>query len=137
MKVIEISCLVYSLEVWREISNYLDDEVAPALRVRMEAHFKACAHCTAVLDGTKNVVKLVGDGIEHELPEGFGQRLYGKLKDQYVAAVCVAAQQPPSGCGRAAGIPELFFAEVPMTYPPSQFLANIGIVDEEGNLPIA
>ena len=82
MKVIEISCLVYSLEVWREFSNYLDDEVAPALRVRMEAHFKACAHCTAVLDGTKNVVKLVGDGIEYELPEGFGQRLYSKLKDQ-------------------------------------------------------
>ena len=82
MKVIEISCL----EVWREISNYLDDEVAPELRVqlrvRMDAHFKACAHCTAVLDGTKNVVKLVGDGIEYELPEGFGQRLYSKLKDQ-------------------------------------------------------
>jgi anti-sigma factor RsiW len=55
MKVIEISCR----EVWREISNYLDDEVSPELRVRMDAHFKACAHCTAVLDGTKNVVKLV------------------------------------------------------------------------------
>jgi hypothetical protein len=78
MKVIEISCR----EVWREISNYLDDEVSPELRVRMDAHFKACAHCTAVLDGTKNVVKLVGDGIEYELPEGFGQRLYSKLKDQ-------------------------------------------------------
>jgi Putative zinc-finger len=78
MKVIEISCR----EVWREISNYLDDEVAPELRVRMDAHFKACAHCTAVLDGTKNVVKLVGDGIEYELPEGFGQRLYSKLKEQ-------------------------------------------------------
>jgi hypothetical protein len=78
MKVIEISCR----EVWLEISNYLDDEVAPELRVRMDAHFKACAHCTAVLDGTKNVVKLVGDGIEYELPEGFGQRLYSKLKDQ-------------------------------------------------------
>jgi hypothetical protein len=78
MKVIEISCR----EVWREISNYLDDEVAPELRVRMDAHFKACAHCTAVLDGTKNVVKLVGDGIEYELPEGFGQRLYRRLKDQ-------------------------------------------------------
>jgi Putative zinc-finger len=78
MKVIEISCR----EVWREISNYLDDEVAPELRVRMDAHFKACAHCTAVLDGTKNVAKLVGDGIEYELPEGFGQSLYSKLKDK-------------------------------------------------------
>jgi hypothetical protein len=77
MKVIEISCV----EVWREISNYVDNDVAPELRARMEAHFKVCAHCTAVLDGTENVVKLVGDGIEYDLPEGFSQRLYKKLKE--------------------------------------------------------
>ena len=78
MSVIEISCL----EVWREISNYVDDEVAPELRARMEAHFKSCAHCKAVLEGTKNVVKLVADGIEYELPSGFSDRLYRKIKDK-------------------------------------------------------
>jgi len=52
MATIEISCV----EVWREISNYLDEEISPEMRERMEAHFKACAHCTAVLDGTRNVV---------------------------------------------------------------------------------
>src|SRR5882672_8312624 len=52
MATIEISCV----EVWREISNYLDEEISPELRERMEAHFKTCAHCTAVLDGTRNVV---------------------------------------------------------------------------------
>ncbi len=78
MSVIEISCL----EVWRELSNYVDAEVTPELRARMEAHLKACAHCTAVLDGTRNVVKLVADGIEYELPEGFSQRLYSKIKDK-------------------------------------------------------
>jgi anti-sigma factor RsiW len=76
MSVIEISCL----EVWREISNYVDDDVAPELRARMEAHFKSCAHCKAVLDGTKNVVKLVADGVEYEVPSGFSDRLYGKIK---------------------------------------------------------
>jgi len=76
MSVIEISCL----EVWREISNYVDDDVAPALRARMEAHFKSCAHCKAVLDGTKNVVKLVADGVEYEVPSGFSDRLYRKIK---------------------------------------------------------
>jgi anti-sigma factor RsiW len=78
MSVIEISCH----EVWREISNYVDDEVAPELRARMEAHFKSCAHCKAVLDGTKNVVKLVADGVEYDLPEGFSQRLYTKIKNK-------------------------------------------------------
>ena len=78
MSVIEISCL----EVWREISNYVDDDVAPELRARMEAHFKSCAHCKAVLDGTKNVVRLVADGVEYELPRGFSDRLYRKIKDK-------------------------------------------------------
>jgi len=76
MTVIEISCL----EVWREISNYVDQDVAPELRARMEAHFKTCAHCKAVLDGTKNVVKLVADGVEFEIPKGFSDRLFSKIK---------------------------------------------------------
>ena len=78
MKVIEISCL----EVWREISNYIDGDVDAALRARMVVHFGVCAHCTAVLDGTRNVVKLVADGVEYTLPDGFSQRLYNKLIDK-------------------------------------------------------
>jgi len=76
MATIEISCV----EVWREISNYLDEEISPELRERMEAHFKACAHCTAVLDGTRNVVGLVGDGRVFQMPDGFSKRLYKKLQ---------------------------------------------------------
>jgi anti-sigma factor RsiW len=78
MKVIEISCL----EVWREISNYIDVDVDAELRARMEAHFKVCAHCKAVVDGTRNVVKLVADGVEYELPDGFSQRLYNRIIDK-------------------------------------------------------
>jgi hypothetical protein len=76
MKVIEISCL----EVWREISNYIEDGVDAELRARMEAHFKVCAHCTAILDGARNVVKLVTDGVEYPIPDGFSQRLYNRIK---------------------------------------------------------
>lgn len=73
--VIEITCI----EAWREISNYIDDAVDPELRERMEAHFRVCKHCSAVLDGTRNIVKLVADGAEFEVPAGFGSRLYTKL----------------------------------------------------------
>ena len=76
MPIIEISCV----EVWREISNYLDHEISVELRDRMEAHFKACAHCTAVLGGTRNVIELVGDGKVFPLPEGFSKRLYKRLQ---------------------------------------------------------
>lgn len=73
--VIEITCI----EAWREISNYIDDAVDPELRERMEAHFRVCKHCSAVLDGTRNIVKLVADGAEFEVPAGFGSRLCTKL----------------------------------------------------------
>ena len=76
MTVIEISCL----EVWKEISNFIDHSVEPELRARMEAHFRVCAHCTAVLDGTRNVVKLVADGVEYPVPDGFGSRLRERMK---------------------------------------------------------
>lgn len=76
MATIEISCV----EVWREISNYLEGEISPEIRERMEAHFKICAHCFAVLDGTRNVVGLVGDGKLYQMPEAFSKRLYEKIQ---------------------------------------------------------
>ena len=78
MEVIEISCI----EVWREVSNFVDGEVDGELRARMEAHFKGCAHCTAILNGTKNIVKLVGDGVEYEMPAGFSSRLQDKIRNK-------------------------------------------------------
>lgn len=68
--------------VWKEISNYLDDEVDAATRAAMEAHFKECKHCTAVLDGTRNVVQLYGDDRMYELPAGFSKRLERRLAQQ-------------------------------------------------------
>jgi len=73
--VTEISCE----EVWRELSNYIDQGIDRELRARMELHFKGCKHCSAILEGTRNVVRLVGDGTVFDLPAGFSQRLYEKL----------------------------------------------------------
>jgi hypothetical protein len=72
--------------VWREVSNYLDGEIDAETRAAMEEHFKICKHCTAVLDGTRNVVTLYGDDRMFELPAGFGRRLQKRL-----------AQEPSSG----------------------------------------
>jgi anti-sigma factor RsiW len=73
--VIEINCL----DVWRALSDYIDDAVDPELRARMEAHFKVCEHCTALLDGTRNVIRLVGDGKAFDLPAGFSERLKKRI----------------------------------------------------------
>ena len=78
MAVVEISCV----EVWREVSNYIDDTVDSELRRRLEEHFRGCEHCAAVLDGTRNVIRLVGDGQVFELPAGFSERLKAVLARQ-------------------------------------------------------
>ena len=72
---LEISCR----EVIREISNFIDAELDPELRARMEAHFKTCHHCTAILDGARNVITLVGDGRTFTVPADFSKNLYKKL----------------------------------------------------------
>jgi anti-sigma factor RsiW len=76
-EVIEISCE----HVWREISSYIDQEIDPALRARMEEHFKHCAHCSAVLDGARNMVRLVGDDYAFDLPKGFSERLQKRIAE--------------------------------------------------------
>jgi len=72
-------------EVWREVSNYLDGEVEPDLRVAIQEHIRGCKHCTAVVEGTRNVIQLYGDERMLEVPFGFSQRLHRKL-DQNMPA---------------------------------------------------
>ena len=71
----EISCL----EVIRELSNYVDQDLQPELRADIEAHLPTCAHCTAIYDGLRNTMTLMGDGRSFELPIEFSQRLRDKL----------------------------------------------------------
>jgi predicted anti-sigma-YlaC factor YlaD len=89
-KPIEIDCE----EVWRHISDYLDGEVDSGLRATMASHFKDCAHCSAVLDGTRNVVELVGDGRAFEIPPTAGQRLYKKLNEHLRRARASTVRRP-------------------------------------------
>jgi len=72
---VQISCL----EVIRELSNYIDKDVTPELREQIVAHLPACTHCSAVYDGLRITITLVGDGRSFQLPAGFSQRLRARL----------------------------------------------------------
>jgi len=61
--------------VWREISNYVEGDVAAGLRAAMDEHFHTCKRCASVLAGTRNVIRLYGDERMIEVPAGFGRRL--------------------------------------------------------------
>ena len=73
-------------EVLREISNYIDGVVTASLRRRMERHLAGCNPCTAILDGTRNVVKLAGDPRAFPMPEGASERLRSRL-DQHLELI--------------------------------------------------
>jgi hypothetical protein len=72
-------------QVWLEVSNYLDGEVDPALRVAIDEHIRGCKHCAAVVDGTRNILELYGDERMLEVPLGFSHRLQQRLSRQRLA----------------------------------------------------
>ena len=74
-RIILISCA----EVRQELSNYIETEVTPELRFRLEAHLRFCPECKAVYDGMRNVLILIRGTDVIELPVGFSLRLYRRL----------------------------------------------------------
>jgi hypothetical protein len=69
-------------DVWREISNYFEGDLDPALKLAMENHFAQCTGCQSVRDGMRNVIELYGEKAMFTLPAGFHPRLRGRLSDQ-------------------------------------------------------
>ena len=83
--------------MWKEISNYIDGEVEPSLRTKMDRHFGTCARCKAVLDGASNVVQITGSAEAFDLPTGFSKRLYAKLEEHLKAQAAPAPRTIPVG----------------------------------------
>jgi hypothetical protein len=75
---IEVSCE----DVWREISNFIEGDVTPELRRAMEEHLRDCRPCTAVYEGAKSLIQLVGDPRCFQVPTEFSQRLYRRLQQE-------------------------------------------------------
>jgi Putative zinc-finger len=69
-------------DVWREISNYFEEDLDPALKLAMDEHFAQCAQCESVREGMRNVIELYGDKAMFPLPAGFYPRLHDRLADQ-------------------------------------------------------
>jgi hypothetical protein len=76
--IVEISCF----EVWKQISDYVDNDVDPELKARLEFHFERCRDCKAILDGTRNVVALIGDERAFEFPDGLNERLSDSISER-------------------------------------------------------
>jgi anti-sigma factor RsiW len=77
-QLVDIGCR----EVWKELVNYMEGDLSPEMRHRISRHLQACRHCTAIYDGSQNVVKLLADNTVIELPQGFSDRLYNRVIKQ-------------------------------------------------------
>ena len=69
-------------DVWREVSNYIDDTISSETRQELELHLSYCRHCTAIIDGVRNIIVLVADGRVFSLPSGFSARLQARLNKE-------------------------------------------------------
>jgi hypothetical protein len=132
-------------EVWREVSNYLDGEVESNLRAAMQKHIRGCKRCSAIVDGTRNVLQLYGDERMLEVPLGFGHRLHRRLDENMpvnrrsflgwmvaAAAACLVAGTIEVARSSALHAPELRSEHAkPGTGVPPYMMV---VVSEDGKL---
>lgn len=66
--------------VIRELSNYLDGELEPAVLQELERHLEQCEDCQLVVDQTKKTVEIFCDSEPVELPTDVRSRLHEALR---------------------------------------------------------
>lgn len=67
-------------EVFRRISDYLDEDLDAELKRAIEAHACGCHHCEVVVDTTRKTITLCCDGRLFPLPVQVHQRLHATLR---------------------------------------------------------
>jgi predicted anti-sigma-YlaC factor YlaD len=66
-------------EAREELTNYLEGDVTPELRARIEWHLAKCTSCCPYYDSVRRLIRMLGETRLIELPAGFSQRLYSRL----------------------------------------------------------
>jgi hypothetical protein len=74
--------MVSCKKVIAELSNFLADAVDPKLRNEIEDHLRHCRRCSTLLDSTRKVLVISGDGRTFEVPLGYSERLHRYLDEK-------------------------------------------------------
>jgi len=64
----------------KAISEHIDENMDAVHRRALNQHLAHCRHCTAVLDGVRNLIRLYRDERVFALPDGFHERLEQRLR---------------------------------------------------------
>jgi anti-sigma factor RsiW len=67
--------------VIRELSNYIDGELGPAIKRELERHLEHCEDCAMILDQTRKSIEILCDSEPIPLPAGLRSRLRSALRE--------------------------------------------------------
>jgi len=68
--------------VIRELSNYIDGDLDPAVKLELERHLGHCEDCTMIVDQTKKSIEILCDSKPVELPSDVRSRLHAALRQK-------------------------------------------------------
>jgi len=66
--------------VIRELSNYIDGDLEPAVKQELERHLEHCEDCTMILDQTKKSIEILCDSKPVQLASDVRSRLHAALR---------------------------------------------------------
>jgi len=69
-------------DVLAELSDYLDNELAEALRKQVEEHMVHCRTCRAVYDSTRKTLRIVTESGSFELSEDVSSRVAANIREK-------------------------------------------------------
>ena len=69
-------------DVLAELSDYLDNELAEALRRQVEEHMVHCRTCRAVYDSTRKTLHIVTESGSFELSEDVSSRVAANIREK-------------------------------------------------------
>jgi anti-sigma factor RsiW len=72
-------------DVVKQLSDYLDGELDPALRRELSQHLGECKECDLVVNQTKLTVEIFCDAEMVELPQQVSARLHEALRRKLTA----------------------------------------------------
>ncbi len=64
----------------QELSDYLDETLAPDVRAELERHVKECPNCWVVCDTTEKTLKVFKGMEPHAIPKEIQSRLWTALE---------------------------------------------------------
>jgi len=66
-------------DVLAELANYLDDQVATAIRRELELHLAECRTCQVLHDSARKTLRIITESRSFDLPEKLSARLMGTV----------------------------------------------------------